>query len=64
MNDGSSNIFTFKIRSALQCVLTNGATRDSLESIRVTNGNPRGMDQWLKDFNDMRAFKRATAICR
>ena len=51
-----------KVRSALQLILTNGATSDSLESIRVTSGNPRGTDQRLKDFSDMRAFKRATAI--
>jgi hypothetical protein len=53
-----------KITSALPWVLTNGTTSDSLESIKETNGNIRGIDQWLKDFNDMRAFKRATAICR
>jgi hypothetical protein len=43
-------------------LLTNGMTSDSLESIRETNGNPRRTDQRLKDFNDIRAFKRATAI--
>jgi hypothetical protein len=53
-----------KIRSSLPWVLTNGTTSDSLESIRAINGDPTGIDQWLKDFNDMRAFKRATAICR
>jgi hypothetical protein len=62
MNDDGGQQLHIKIGIKPPLLLTNGMTSDSLESIRETNGNPRRTDQRLKDFNDIRAFKRATAI--